>query len=425
MRNVFGRSMRELRCSPSSTRSRLSSHPRHWRALPSTCVLCKSRTHALLIDIHPVTSSSDAWQILLANVYGWGVHDKCSLAMDPTGRMYRLSADEALGNVISEHLNYDQREPSGNLCMRTLELAAWAMPMFRPPPPRFSTARGKTYEDVAGSLNNRLALRYTELLECMDTHADAFLAVTAGLGVPPEVHRLAGLYPDCKHLASLPAELLWRNYFRERCLFLQRTAVAAVRSEAEREVKRRSSAKPSDVWQRILSYASRLLNSAGTLRSVPKQRPDMAEAMAELQASSINAFAVVHPLVDFSLGAASAVPWLGEARSGMDPNESPFDGMFESEPGLELLGLSSKLTQKDDIWAATSRVAPRITSAPDLLKLQEYTSANPDSYTTHAFQMSSSSSSIYALHTTEDSAHRLRTDLIVRVQGGIREPSIL
>jgi hypothetical protein len=97
---------------------------------------------------------------------------------------------------------------------------------------------------------------------------------------------------------------------------------------------------------------------------------------------------LTHPLVDFSLGAASAVPWLGETQAGMDPQQNPIDGVLQSDICADFLGILSKLTQKDDLWAKTSRERPRVTTTSDLLKLQEYTDANPDSYTTHAYRIS-------------------------------------
>jgi hypothetical protein len=44
---------------------------------------------------------------------------------------------------------------------------------------------------------------YAELLRCIEENPDDFAAALQGLGVPPDVHRMARTHPECEHLATL------------------------------------------------------------------------------------------------------------------------------------------------------------------------------------------------------------------------------
>ena len=95
-------------------------------------------------------------------------------------------------------------------------------------------------------------MQYTKLLRCIEENPDDFAAALQGLGVPPDVHRMAPTHPECKHLATLPPDLLWKGYLRERCLGLQREAVRTARDAAEREANQTlPKSEVSKLWRRI------------------------------------------------------------------------------------------------------------------------------------------------------------------------------
>ena len=46
-------------------------------------------------------------------------------------------------------------------------------------------------------------MQYTKLLRCIEENPDDFAAALQGLGVPPDVHRMAPTHPKCEHLMSI------------------------------------------------------------------------------------------------------------------------------------------------------------------------------------------------------------------------------
>jgi hypothetical protein len=320
-----------------------------------------------------------AVDILLANVYGWGVYNECQLSIDSaSGKVVRLSADEALGNIATEHLNYDRREPEGNLLVQTLSSATGKLPYFNLPPPRFTTKETpETYQDQSGDLYARFAIRYTELLACIDEYPDAFNAALRGLSVPPDVHRLARLYPECAHLATLPADVLWHNYLRGRCLTLQYTAVSLSRAEAESTANRLEAPK---LWEKIVSLASRLSGSVDLFSKVLGQRRDLTDEVADFQSRCIRTNAFVEPLLSFAYGAVSAVPLL------IPSGDEPSDDWFASDSDIpDYLKCLAQGFQKGDPWASTLRSRPQLFKLSALHTLLEYTNANPKSQPAYAY----------------------------------------
>ena len=251
-----------------------------------------------------------ALDIMMANVYGWGVYDDCDLAFDEAGKLYRLAADEALGNVVTEHLNFDRREPAANLCLNTLTAALGGSAFFNLPPPRYTEMRDRppTYEDMWGNFPQQLASQFTELLDCIESNTAAFEEVFEDLSVPPEVQRLASMYPETKHLADLPSGLLWRDYAHERCASLQKAAVAVARSQTTRAAAK-APAEQERLWGRLKQYAARLLDSAGLLSKVLRQRPELADLLSDHTSSVVETSLLTSFLADSFAGAASAVPF--------------------------------------------------------------------------------------------------------------------
>jgi hypothetical protein len=43
-------------------------------------------------------------------------------------------------------------------------------------------------------------MQYTKLLRCIEENPDDFAAAFQGLGVPPDVHKMARTHPECEHL---------------------------------------------------------------------------------------------------------------------------------------------------------------------------------------------------------------------------------
>ena len=328
-----------------------------------------------------------ALDIMMANVYGWGVYDDCDLAFDEAGKLYRLAADEALGNVVTEHLNFDRREPAANLCLNTLTAALGGSAFFNLPPPRYTEMRDRppTYEDMWGNFPQQLASQFTELLDCIESNTAAFEEVFEDLSVPPEVQRLASMYPETKHLADLPSGLLWRDYAHERCASLQKAAVAVARSQTTRAAAK-APAEQERLWGRLKQYAARLLDSAGLLSKVLRQRPELADLLSDHTSSVVETSMLTPFLVDFSAGAASAVPFkLQDSDSTSQFFSQDLGGGRKAE---ELLRYAAERTHKGNPWAAANRIRPSITREKDLVELLAYANANPSSHTVHCFMKS-------------------------------------
>ena len=329
-----------------------------------------------------------ALDIMMANVYGWGVYDDCDLAFDEAGKLYRLAADEALGNVVvTEHLNFDRREPAANLCLNTLTAAVGGSAFIDLPPPRYTEMRDRplTYEDTWGNFPQQLACQFTELLDCIESNTAAFEEVFKDLSVPPEVQRLASMYPETKHLADLPSELLWRDYAHERCASLQKATITVARSQTARAAAK-APAEQERLWGRLKQYAARLLDSAGLLSKVLRQRPELADLLSDHTSSVVETSMLTPFLVDFTAGAASAVPFkLQDSDSTSQFFSQDLGGGRKAE---ELLRCAAELTHKGNPWAAANRIRPSITREKDLVELLAYAKANPSSHTANCFMKS-------------------------------------
>ena len=166
-----------------------------------------------------------AADIFLANVYGWGVFDKPQLfRCSKTRKLYRMSADTALGRCGTEPLNRDRSETWANLGFLTFMAAAAEFPFFIKWLKGSSAARSKeeigpmTYsENTNFPLLPFIDEQFEELEALVAQRDEEILEIFTNLPVPRDVYRVAALFPqEVGWMADIESQEFWHSFVYDR-----------------------------------------------------------------------------------------------------------------------------------------------------------------------------------------------------------------
>jgi hypothetical protein len=165
-----------------------------------------------------------AVDLLLGNVSVGGFYEKSCIATSRNGRLYRLSAEKALGNQVAESLNADRRDESaGNLMVESI---SYAMRSEEIP-----------LRTLCGLLRDMLH----KIKGAIEAHEDEFFSdAYRHLDLPYDGLRMVKLYP-AQHPKAVEYyelfertrySLIWKDYLVNRvhhlCDVVDRLAVVSV-----------------------------------------------------------------------------------------------------------------------------------------------------------------------------------------------------
>ena len=143
--------------------------------------------------------------IILGNLYGWGIEDKSFLVHDKkTNHIIRLSAESALGNEGIEHLNFDREEPAVNVALQTLN---------------FQSLYNTKIPIEIFYIN--LMIQLDEIDKLYESHSELFEESFHGLGLPSNLLRLAenvSCLWSCKYI---PSVIFWDGFVKNRIKFMK------------------------------------------------------------------------------------------------------------------------------------------------------------------------------------------------------------
>ena len=153
-----------------------------------------------------------AVDLLVGNICAGGCYEKAGVVRSSTGKLYRLSADRALGNQLAESLNVDRQDDhAGFLLFESISIAA------------------SSNHIPLRNVCLRLKVTMNLIKEAVKANEEAFYSdAYRRLDLPYDVKRSVFLYPELNQKAveydeefkRTSCSGIWKDYLLNRCDYL-------------------------------------------------------------------------------------------------------------------------------------------------------------------------------------------------------------